>query len=886
MYSINGLRGFGGRVIGTSLLLALVFFGREGRAENNTDYVFDGTTTNFGASFVLPNTSPGTSNSLQILNGGAVTNDVGSIGAASTDPFNYVLVSGTNSSGDPSIWRNNTEVYIGNFASFSQLIVSNGALVSTPRVFVGRNGASASNTVLVTGAGSLLNIAGGINDLHLGFVGNGANNLFILDGGRVNNGATTISSGISPGNNQILVSGAGSVWSNSGTINLGQNAGGNLLTIANGGRVDAADASVGFAENNQALVTGSNSLWSLTGGLGMGGHNANVTIADGGRIENLEAYIGNGISTSTNVSAVVTGTDSRWILSGDMSVGWSASGTRLVITNGGRIDSNRGFIGRNNPSSNNTVIVTGNNSLWSIAGDLFMSFAGPGSNQLQISDGGRVKNNVGRIGSSTGNNLVTVSGPNSVWSNTGSLHLGENAGGNRLVITNGGRVDAADVNIGGPAATTPDNHLLVTGSNSLLSLSTSGFGIALGGHEARLTVENGGRVINSDAYIGNGLSTATNVVALVTGTGSVWTNASTMNVGWTASRVALVITNGGRVDAGQSFVGRFAGSQSNTLVVTGEGSQWNHRLNLHVGIAGAGAGSGSVLVENGGLIEAGGFLGGSSGSGTISNRGGIYQFISATPTVTPNTAGSIMITNGTISYRGVNGADINNASVAQIVFQGNNTFRLNNSTNTSVASYTFDSVANTGSPSNYCRLALADGGRWQSTTLTIGSGGALIGDGTVASANVTNHGVIAPGFSAGTLTLTSNLVLGATSQLQMEIGGTDPLDYDRIIVAGNLSLTGSLALSVINSFSPTAGDTFTILENTSLNPTIGQFAGLTNNQFIDASQNGIDAYFVIQYDAGIGGNDVVLLATVPEPGVGSLLLLGALGLLRRKRGQK
>src|SRR6185503_16631627 len=111
------------------VLLVSLLFALPARVENNSNYVFNGTTTNFGAFFILPVTSPGTNNSLQILNGGAVTNDTGQIGQLASDPFNYVLVSGTNSSGTPSTWKNNTEFYIGNLGSFNQLIVTNGGLV-------------------------------------------------------------------------------------------------------------------------------------------------------------------------------------------------------------------------------------------------------------------------------------------------------------------------------------------------------------------------------------------------------------------------------------------------------------------------------------------------------------------------------------------------------------------------------------------------------------------------------------------------------------------------------------------------------------------------------------------------------------------------------------
>jgi hypothetical protein len=71
-----------------------------------------------------------------------------------------------------------------------------------------------------------------------------------------------------------------------------------------------------------------------------------------------------------------------------------------------------------------------------------------------------------------------------------------------------------------------------------------------------------------------------------------------------------------------------------------------------------------------------------------------------------------------------------------------------------------------------------------------------------------------------------------------------------------------------------------LIDNQGANPVVGQFTGLSNNAFLDASGNGVDAYFRIQYN--VGGNDVVLLATIPEPSVALLAGLAVWILLRRR----
>src|SRR6185503_13592963 len=81
---------------------ALVFFSALGAftvlAENNTSYIYNGTTTNLGA-FIIGNN--GTNNVLAISNSGAVTNTTGTLGTGPNGAFNSAFV--TNAG---SIWVN------------------------------------------------------------------------------------------------------------------------------------------------------------------------------------------------------------------------------------------------------------------------------------------------------------------------------------------------------------------------------------------------------------------------------------------------------------------------------------------------------------------------------------------------------------------------------------------------------------------------------------------------------------------------------------------------------------------------------------------------------------------------------------------------------------
>jgi hypothetical protein len=76
-------------------------------------------------------------------------------------------------------------------------------------------------------------------------------------------------------------------------------------------------------------------------------------------------------------------------------------------------------------------------------------------------------------------------------------------------------------------------------------------------------------------------------------------------------------------------------------------------------------------------------------------------------------------------------------------------------------------------------------------------------------------------------------------------------------VAGAVSIdpAATLTATAIGGFVPAAGDTFTLVENTSGSATTGTFAGKPQNFVV--SLGGVGK--VITYTGGLGANDVVLL---------------------------
>lgn len=102
-----------------------------------------------------------------------------------------------------------------------------------------------------------------------------------------------------------------------------------------------------------------------------------------------------------------------------------------------------------------------------------------------------------------------------------------------------------------------------------------------------------------------------------------------------------------------------------------------------------------------------------------------------------------------------------------------------------------------------------------SSTLTVSgtltNAGTIKGSGTIVNSNFTSIGTIAPGNSPGILSFTGNLVNEGI--LNMEIGGTVAgTGYDKILVSGTMTISGTLNVSFINGYTPVLGDEFTVID--------------------------------------------------------------------------
>jgi hypothetical protein len=164
----------------------------------------------------------------------------------------------------------------------------------------------------------------------------------------------------------------------------------------------------------------------------------------------------------------------------------------------------------------------------------------------------------------------------------------------------------------------------------------------------------------------------------------------------------------------------------------------------------------------------------------------------------------------------------------------------------------------------------------------------IFGNGVI-NTNVNCTESLSPGDPAGTLSITGNLQQSANSAFKLFLAGaTGGLDNGVLAVSGSAALSGTLDVSLVNGFVPSIGEQFTIL-TAGLGVT-GAFTELQSAAY--SSGSGYSTYGVIfdnnfNYTVEYNNNDVVLTITaVPEPGGISGIVLGGLGLLRRRRRRR
>jgi hypothetical protein len=288
--------------------------------------------------------------------------------------------------------------------------------------------------------------------------------------------------------------------------------------------------------------------------------------------------------------------------------------------------------------------------------------------------------------------------------------------------------------------------------------------------------------------------------------------------------------------------------------------------------------NGTIKATNGGLLgfysglidqtAGGSFL--AAGTGSIVELGGGGEIEIVGGTLNTSNGGIIRVTatggNAILSASTNNGAiqipDSRTLFVAGTGLTNNGTILVNSTGANSTAELNFNgdgTIGGTGSvtlKSNAANFNCAGHNIVNGANHTIKGNGAI----TINGGVLTNNGTIAPGNSAGQLNVGGNLILSSTSNLSMEVGGTTPAtQYDVLnkTDAGQLVLGGTLSVRLINGFTPTAGDTFTVVTTqTALGGAFNTVASGHRSNNADGTGS-----FIVTYS----GNNVVLSNFQPPP---------------------
>jgi fibronectin-binding autotransporter adhesin len=140
------------------------------------------------------------------------------------------------------------------------------------------------------------------------------------------------------------------------------------------------------------------------------------------------------------------------------------------------------------------------------------------------------------------------------------------------------------------------------------------------------------------------------------------------------------------------------------------------------------------------------------------------------------------------------------------------------------------------------------------------TGGLLTSEGDSASVFSINAsgGILDPGQTPNLLHVTDYVTLTANTTLLVDLNGTSMVTgYDQLQIEGPVNLGGS-QLQVRLGFTPTAGDSFTIIWHDGTTPIIGTFNGLPEGATFTVGTT----QFAISYVGG-DGNDVVLTVQAP-----------------------
>jgi len=669
--------------------------------------------------------------------------------------------------------------------------------------------------------------------------------------------------------------------------NLNTNATGSSFTITGGQNF----TTIGNFSNNGTLTIGaSTSKFDVNGNL----TNFSGTTLTGGTYNVTGTLQFNGANIVTNAANITLTGASSQIINQSSANGLANFATNAPAATFG-ITGGRNFTTAGNFTNNGTLTIGASTSKFDVNGNLsnfsLTTLAGGTYNvtgTLQFNGANIVTNaaNITLTGASSkiidqlsANGLAnfannastgsfTVAGARTMstsgaFTNSGNLTTtgigseftaGGNFINNKSLTTTGGDSEVATIS----SATFTNNGTLTVGTGSKFSTggslsNFSGTTLTGGTYNVTGTLQfNGANIVTNAANITlTGASSKIIDQLSANGLANFATNASTgiftvaggrilsTSGAFTNNGTMTTTGSGSALTAGGNFIntGSFTTTGGDSEVATISSASFTNNGTLTVGSASKFSTGGSLSNFSGTTLTGGTY-----------NLTGMLQFTGAN--IVTNAANIYLIGSGskivdqTGTTDGLRNFANNSATGIFSIAGGRNFITAGGFTNAGTFSIGTGSTFTLGALGNFTQTGgkTTDDGTLSTSGMVSLTGGSLFGKGTVAGA-LQSSGTITPGDSStstGVLTVSKTYTQNSSGVLGIAIGGITPgTTYDQLNITSSASLNGTLNLSLINGFVPAIGNTFEILNASSVS---GTFSSV-NGTAINASE-----HFVVSCD--------------------------------------